>query len=105
MSNDFKSVLEVRTEVRISGGEGGGGFIAQSHGKGLNCELSLVSFVHVLQNLKQQRSRREQFSQPPVSSSPLMANNFSKFVDISASGIFKNSNFYKGLALSIGSGG
>uniref|UniRef100_A0A3P8QBB7 Syntaxin-5 n=1 Tax=Astatotilapia calliptera TaxID=8154 RepID=A0A3P8QBB7_ASTCA len=41
MSNDFKSVLEVRTE-----------------------------------NLKQQRSRREQFSQPPASSSPLMANNF-----------------------------
>uniref|UniRef100_A0A8C6UBG0 Syntaxin 5A n=1 Tax=Neogobius melanostomus TaxID=47308 RepID=A0A8C6UBG0_9GOBI len=41
MSNDFKSVLEVRTE-----------------------------------NLKQQRSRREQFSQPPVSSSPMMANNF-----------------------------
>uniref|UniRef100_A0A8C5EBX0 Syntaxin-5 n=1 Tax=Gouania willdenowi TaxID=441366 RepID=A0A8C5EBX0_GOUWI len=41
MSNDFKSVLEVRTE-----------------------------------NLKQQRSRREQFSQPPVASSPLMANNF-----------------------------
>ncbi|XP_075902877.1 syntaxin-5a isoform X1 [Nelusetta ayraudi] len=41
MSNDFKSVLEVRTE-----------------------------------NLKQQRSRREQFSQPPVSTSPLMANNF-----------------------------
>ncbi|KAM7000829.1 syntaxin-5a [Tautogolabrus adspersus] len=41
MSNDFKSVLEVRTE-----------------------------------NLKQQRSRREQFSQPPVQSSPLMANNF-----------------------------
>ncbi|XP_062249683.1 syntaxin-5a isoform X1 [Platichthys flesus] len=41
MSNDFKSVLEVRTE-----------------------------------NLKQQRTRREQFSQPPVSSSPLMANNF-----------------------------
>ncbi|CAL8328112.1 syntaxin-5a isoform X1 [Gadus morhua] len=40
MSNDFKSVLEVRTE-----------------------------------NLKQQRSRREQFSQPPSSSSP-MANNF-----------------------------
>uniref|UniRef100_A0A8C2XKP4 Syntaxin-5 n=1 Tax=Cyclopterus lumpus TaxID=8103 RepID=A0A8C2XKP4_CYCLU len=45
MSNDFKSVLEVRTE-----------------------------------NLKQQRSRREQFSQPPVSSSPLMANNFSNSV-------------------------
>ncbi|KAJ0049933.1 hypothetical protein NL108_005237, partial [Boleophthalmus pectinirostris] len=41
MSNDFKSVLEVRTE-----------------------------------NLKQQRSRREQFSQPPTTSSPLMANNF-----------------------------
>ncbi|CAI5652449.1 unnamed protein product [Oreochromis niloticus] len=41
MSNDFKSVLEVRTE-----------------------------------NLKQQRSRREQFSQPPAASSPLMANNF-----------------------------
>nr|XP_057916044.1 syntaxin-5a isoform X1 [Doryrhamphus excisus] len=41
MSNDFKSVLEVRTE-----------------------------------NLKQQRSRREQFSQPPSASSPLMANNF-----------------------------
>ncbi|XP_028272614.1 syntaxin-5-like isoform X1 [Parambassis ranga] len=41
MSNDFKSVLEVRTE-----------------------------------NLKQQRSRREQFSQPPASSSPMMANNF-----------------------------
>uniref|UniRef100_A0A672GHG9 Syntaxin-5 n=1 Tax=Salarias fasciatus TaxID=181472 RepID=A0A672GHG9_SALFA len=45
MSNDFKSVLEVRTE-----------------------------------NLKQQRSRREQFSQPPASSSPLMANNFSNSV-------------------------
>ncbi|XP_018515852.1 syntaxin-5a isoform X3 [Lates calcarifer] len=45
MSNDFKSVLEVRTE-----------------------------------NLKQQRSRREQFSQPPVSSSPLMANNFKSSV-------------------------
>ncbi|KAF7667595.1 hypothetical protein LDENG_00053460 [Lucifuga dentata] len=41
MSNDFKSVLEVRTE-----------------------------------NLKQQRSRREQFSQPPTSSSPMMTNNF-----------------------------
>uniref|UniRef100_A0A674CJY5 Syntaxin-5 n=1 Tax=Salmo trutta TaxID=8032 RepID=A0A674CJY5_SALTR len=42
MSNDFKSVLEVRTE-----------------------------------NLKQQKCRREQFSQPPVSSSsPLLANNF-----------------------------
>ncbi|CAL9707018.1 unnamed protein product [Knipowitschia caucasica] len=41
MSNDFKSVLEVRTE-----------------------------------NLKQQRSRREQFSQPPTASSPLMTNNF-----------------------------
>ncbi|XP_037531716.1 syntaxin-5a isoform X2 [Nematolebias whitei] len=41
MSNDFKSVLEIRTE-----------------------------------NLKQQRSRREQFSQPPASSSPMMANNF-----------------------------
>uniref|UniRef100_A0A674NCJ6 Syntaxin-5 n=1 Tax=Takifugu rubripes TaxID=31033 RepID=A0A674NCJ6_TAKRU len=52
MSNDFKSVLEVRTE-----------------------------------NLKQQRSRREQFSQPPASSSPLMANNFSKFVGTSASDV------------------
>ncbi|XP_061644032.1 syntaxin-5a isoform X2 [Phyllopteryx taeniolatus] len=41
MSNDFKSVLEVRTE-----------------------------------NLKQQRSRREQFSQPPATTSPLNANNF-----------------------------
>ncbi|XP_056138855.1 syntaxin-5a isoform X2 [Lampris incognitus] len=45
MSNDFKSVLEVRTE-----------------------------------NLKQQRSRREHFSQPPVASSPLMANNFKSSV-------------------------
>uniref|UniRef100_A0A8C7X0I7 Syntaxin-5 n=1 Tax=Oryzias sinensis TaxID=183150 RepID=A0A8C7X0I7_9TELE len=45
MSNDFKSVLEVRTE-----------------------------------NLKQQRSRREQFSQPPVSTSPMMANNFKSSV-------------------------
>uniref|UniRef100_A0A4W5NFC9 Syntaxin-5 n=1 Tax=Hucho hucho TaxID=62062 RepID=A0A4W5NFC9_9TELE len=46
MSNDFKSVLEVRTE-----------------------------------NLKQQKSRREQFSQPPVSSSsPLLANNFKSSV-------------------------
>lgn len=34
--------------------------------------------MSVLQNLKQQRSRREQFSQPPVSSSPMMVNNFSK---------------------------
>uniref|UniRef100_A0A673MLJ9 Syntaxin-5 n=1 Tax=Sinocyclocheilus rhinocerous TaxID=307959 RepID=A0A673MLJ9_9TELE len=42
MSNDFKSVLEVRTE-----------------------------------NLKQQRSRREHFSQAPVTASPLLANNFS----------------------------
>ncbi|MBN3302402.1 syntaxin-5a [Amia ocellicauda] len=45
MSNDFKSVLEVRTE-----------------------------------NLKQQRSRREQFSQAPVSSSPLHSSNFSSSV-------------------------
>ncbi|XP_017162425.1 syntaxin-5a isoform X3 [Poecilia reticulata] len=45
MSNDFKSVLEVRTE-----------------------------------NLKQQRSRREQFSQPPAASSPMMANNFKSSV-------------------------
>ncbi|XP_077588553.1 syntaxin-5a isoform X2 [Stigmatopora nigra] len=45
MSNDFKSVLEVRTE-----------------------------------NLKQQRSRREHFSQPPAASSPLMANNFKSSV-------------------------
>ncbi|KAJ8282811.1 hypothetical protein COCON_G00053300 [Conger conger] len=45
MSNDFKSVLEVRTE-----------------------------------NLKQQRSRREQFSQAPVSTSPLHANNFKSSV-------------------------
>ncbi|XP_063002132.1 syntaxin-5 [Elgaria multicarinata webbii] len=40
MSNDFKSVLEVRTE-----------------------------------NLKQQKSRREQFSRPPVSAMPLSASN------------------------------
>lgn len=45
MSNDFKSVLEVRTE-----------------------------------NLKQQRSRREHFSQAPVSASPLLANNFNSSV-------------------------
>ncbi|XP_061900225.1 syntaxin-5a isoform X2 [Entelurus aequoreus] len=45
MSNDFKSVLEVRTE-----------------------------------NLKQQRSRREHFSQPPAAASPLMANNFKSSV-------------------------
>ncbi|KAF4091302.1 hypothetical protein AMELA_G00035440 [Ameiurus melas] len=45
MSNNFKSVLELRTE-----------------------------------NLKQQRSRREQFSQAPVSTSPLHANNFSSSV-------------------------
>ncbi|XP_028815950.1 syntaxin-5-like [Denticeps clupeoides] len=45
MSNDFKSVLEVRTE-----------------------------------NLKQQRSRREQFSQAPVAASPLHANNFKSSV-------------------------
>lgn len=86
MSNDFKSVLEVRTEVRNFGGFL---LINPKHGKCLKCELSLGSFVHVLQNLKQQRSRREQFSQPPVSSSPLMANNFSKFVGTSASGILQ----------------
>ncbi|KAJ8246966.1 hypothetical protein GJAV_G00257280 [Gymnothorax javanicus] len=45
MSNDFKSVLEVRTE-----------------------------------NLKQQRSRREHFSQAPASASPLHANNFKSSV-------------------------
>ncbi|XP_063046550.1 syntaxin-5a isoform X1 [Engraulis encrasicolus] len=45
MSNDFKSVLEVRTE-----------------------------------NLKQQRSRREQFSNTQVASSPLLANNFGSSV-------------------------
>ncbi|MBN3273127.1 STX5 protein, partial [Polyodon spathula] len=45
MSNDFKSVLEVRTE-----------------------------------NLKQQRSRREQFSQPPASAGPRHANNFGSSV-------------------------
>uniref|UniRef100_A0A8C1T0H9 Syntaxin-5 n=1 Tax=Cyprinus carpio TaxID=7962 RepID=A0A8C1T0H9_CYPCA len=45
MSNDFKSVLEVRTE-----------------------------------NLKQQRSRREHFSQAPVSASPLLTNNFNSSV-------------------------
>ncbi|XP_036404191.1 syntaxin-5a isoform X1 [Megalops cyprinoides] len=43
MSNNFKSVLEVRTE-----------------------------------NLKQQRTRREQFSQAPTHTSPLHTNNFSK---------------------------
>ena len=37
-----------------------------------------MSSLAVQQNLKQQRSRREQFSQPPSSSSPMMANNFSK---------------------------
>ncbi|XP_058875975.1 syntaxin-5 [Acipenser ruthenus] len=45
MSNDFKSVLEVRTE-----------------------------------NLKQQRSRREQFSRPPASTGPRHANNFGSSV-------------------------
>uniref|UniRef100_A0A8C1GKP7 Syntaxin-5 n=1 Tax=Cyprinus carpio TaxID=7962 RepID=A0A8C1GKP7_CYPCA len=50
MSNDFKSVLEVRTE-----------------------------------NLKQQRSRREHFSQAPVSASPLLANNFILMQDESRS--------------------
>ncbi|KAL2077082.1 hypothetical protein ACEWY4_026586 [Coilia grayii] len=45
MSNDFKSVLEVRTE-----------------------------------NLKQQRSRREQFSNTQVAASPLLANNFGSSV-------------------------
>ncbi|XP_013929303.1 PREDICTED: syntaxin-5 [Thamnophis sirtalis] len=43
MSNDFKSVLEVRTE-----------------------------------NLKQQKSRREQFSRPPVANMPLQANNLGR---------------------------
>lgn len=76
MSNDFKSVLEVRTEV------------SKIHNSFQNSLLkSFKSLVLkwvsgdlscFLQNLKQQRSRREQFSQPPVSSSPLMANNFSK---------------------------
>ncbi|XP_041929428.1 syntaxin-5a [Alosa pseudoharengus] len=45
MSNDFKSVLEVRTE-----------------------------------NLKQQRTRREHFSNAPVAASPLLANNFGSSV-------------------------
>ncbi|KAM3824509.1 syntaxin-5 isoform 1-T1 [Vipera latastei] len=45
MSNDFKSVLEVRTE-----------------------------------NLKQQKSRREQFSRPPVATMPLSANNLGSSV-------------------------
>uniref|UniRef100_A0A8C6UC74 Syntaxin-5 n=1 Tax=Neogobius melanostomus TaxID=47308 RepID=A0A8C6UC74_9GOBI len=62
MSNDFKSVLEVRTE-----------------------------------NLKQQRSRREQFSQPPVSSSPMMANNFSESTLMSAPLLIQY--FHKGLIL------
>lgn len=39
---------------------------------------SLTLLCCVSQNLKQQRSRREQFSNTQVASSPLLANNFGK---------------------------
>jgi hypothetical protein len=97
MSNDFKSVLEVRTEVRgICVGEiGFGGKGPRRKGKGtsftgsweirglsLTCLLSrglrTFAFLPQPQNLKQQRSRREQFSRAPVSALPLAPNHLGK---------------------------
>ncbi|MEQ2198398.1 hypothetical protein XENOCAPTIV_012326 [Xenoophorus captivus] len=42
-------------------------------------EIEELTYI-IKQNLKQQRSRREQFSQPPVATSPMMANNFKSSV-------------------------
>ncbi|KAI3351157.1 hypothetical protein L3Q82_005714 [Scortum barcoo] len=60
-----KQIAQLQDLVRSRGAPGGRHI--QTHSN---------TIVVSLQNLKQQRSRREQFSQPPVSTSPLMANNF-----------------------------
>ncbi|KAG9352014.1 hypothetical protein JZ751_023265 [Albula glossodonta] len=65
MSNDFKSVLEVRTE-----GLAVLGILCCS----LHGGFHLASTCH---NLKQQRSRREQYSQPLLPTSPLQTSNTS----------------------------
>ena len=97
MSNDFKSVLEVRTEVRrncVGGdrnlglrapegsGKGKGNRVTGTGGGGLMCPLSrglrTFAFLAQTQNLKHQRSRREQFSRAPVSALPLAPNHLGK---------------------------
>uniref|UniRef100_A0A3B3ZMD7 Syntaxin-5 n=1 Tax=Periophthalmus magnuspinnatus TaxID=409849 RepID=A0A3B3ZMD7_9GOBI len=81
-----KQIAQLQDLVRSRGAPGGRHI--QTHSNTIVVSLQnstlhcmVCSFVFcVLKNLKQQRSRREQFSQPPVSSSPLMANNFSDSV-------------------------
>lgn len=94
MSNDFKSVLEVRTEVSgvCGGGMGAGMRLHEGNGRRqaeggqghgpqggglthlLPGSLRTFAFLPQTQNLKQQRSRREQFSRAPVSALPLAPN-------------------------------
>lgn len=60
MSNDFKEVLEVRTEVRI--------FILRMPKLTLLPRFCVIYLQRSLQNLKQQKNRRDQFTQRSVTS-------------------------------------
>uniref|UniRef100_A0A8C1YKI3 t-SNARE coiled-coil homology domain-containing protein n=1 Tax=Cyprinus carpio TaxID=7962 RepID=A0A8C1YKI3_CYPCA len=53
---------------------------SRSGQNGRHIQTHSNTIVVSLQNLKQQRSRREHFSQAPVSASPLLANNFNSSV-------------------------
>uniref|UniRef100_A0A8C2CIV2 Syntaxin 5A n=1 Tax=Cyprinus carpio TaxID=7962 RepID=A0A8C2CIV2_CYPCA len=53
---------------------------SRSGQNGRHIQTHSNTIVVSLQNLKQQRSRREHFSQAPVSTSPLLANNFNSSV-------------------------
>ncbi|TRY90097.1 hypothetical protein DNTS_031595 [Danionella cerebrum] len=53
---------------------------SRSDQNGRHIQTHSNTIVVSLQNLKQQRSRREHFSQAPLSASPLLANNFNSSV-------------------------
>ncbi|XP_035506074.1 syntaxin-5a isoform X1 [Scophthalmus maximus] len=80
----YKLIAQLQDLVKSRGAPGGRHIQTHSNTIVVSLKSKLASmskdFKSVLEvrkeNLKQQRSRREQFSQPPVSSSPLMANNF-----------------------------
>lgn len=84
----YKLIAQLQDLVKSRGAPGGRHIQTHSNTIVVSLKSKLASmskdFKSVLEvrkeNLKQQRSRREQFSQPPVSSSPLMANNFKSSV-------------------------
>uniref|UniRef100_A0A8D3B4I2 Syntaxin-5 n=1 Tax=Scophthalmus maximus TaxID=52904 RepID=A0A8D3B4I2_SCOMX len=76
----YKLIAQLQDLVKSRGAPGGRHIQTHSNTIVVSLKVYLTRSNSQQINLKQQRSRREQFSQPPVSSSPLMANNFKSSV-------------------------